>query len=133
MPGGEDEVREVVQAFFEAWVERDFEAMLDICQTTWADKPWASRARLENMFSLDITGFVLAEPDVRRDGVVVDVPVRVVVGPGRTADLVARVLCERAPMRPDPEGEWGVNPVSVIRGLAEQVGAGAPGAGPGVG
>ena len=110
----------VVDNFFKAWRDKDWTKMLSVCQKSWAVrnseavlKGWFETRPIESFKILGFEGFRPVMGDV------------VVVLDGKTS-VRARVIKEKAPTRrfivfgdmqnnPSEQGEWGVNPISVLR------------------
>lgn len=108
--------------FLAAWKARDWDAMLKCCQKTWVSK--GDRAErieaLEDLFG----GYSLIHYQVKAEPK--EVPsemafkLRLCTQIRRRPGSVKRdpptecmVIRESAPYMPSPEGDWGVNPLSV--------------------
>jgi len=70
-------------------------------------------------FSVDDTPADSKVPEVFGD-CMVDLPFHIEVRAsgdrGYSMSGIARMICERGYMKPDPKGKWGVNPISMARG-----------------
>jgi len=109
------EARNKLEAFLKAWKDRDFSAMMDTCQMTWAYTK--SEEDLKQHFgsedwlikSYSITSFSNVS-NVKKS-----FTMELTFSDGRIQRHAAVVICESDPYKPAPFGAWGVNPVSVIR------------------
>jgi hypothetical protein len=104
-----------VTAFCHGWRKQDAGAMWDAAQKTW--KYNNSRRDLRMFQNTPLMSFKLLEPTEVSE-VMVDVPVEVVLRVGqkpRKETRVMRVIAEKAPFKPNVDGDWGVNPVSALR------------------
>ena len=105
----------------------NFEKMVELCQKSWADdlvdEP---EKRLKDIFGpLEKINVKVGKP-VPKSAVWVNVPVDFVYrheGKEKNVKLIASVICETAPYKPSVNGEWGINPTSLLRdwqGLRKQ-------------
>jgi len=107
--------------FFYAFKERNPDKMLEVCQKTWKSKPKA-REKLELWFgTLFLKGMKITEIK-RISDTVYDVTARVGIKPRKQQQslvtlVTGRVICESHPYTPSKMGTWGVNPLSVLKGL----------------
>ncbi len=106
-------VKETVTSFFQAWKDFDKKKMYSLTQHTWRSEH--TKKDISNLFSTRIKKYKIT--DIREHTPTVydvDVDVRF---KGKDIKLTARLICEAAPYTPSIDGEWGVNPVSVIRNI----------------
>lgn len=132
---------QATKAFVASWGNQDFGAMLGTVQPSWRigrnhaavqereahedNVGYTARARLEMWFGDDKLIMADVDSDVQKvdikefSDVMVDVPVELVIKDrfGRLSRQrrVVRVICEDESGSPTPDGEWKVNPVSVMR------------------
>ena len=110
----ENKAKEAVKVFMEAWKKGDHKAMLEACNHTYrvANTFQNVRAALPGSIkSYEITGVEQVSE------VMYDVQVKVTVSGRRKQPVSARVICETAPFKPSTYGNFGVNPLSIRKGL----------------
>jgi hypothetical protein len=106
---------DVVNAFCNAWMAKDWAKMLTVCQKSWAArydaatlKGWFESRPIQSFKIVGFEGFRPVMGDV------------VVMLDGKTV-VRARLIKENPPTfggmqnNPSEDGEWGVNPISVLR------------------
>jgi len=105
------EHNDALQAFLKAWQNEDFKKMFRFSQKTW--KEGKSEKHIEALFSPNkMKGFnVFSYAYV--SGVAMKYNVDITLANGTRIMSVINVICEIAPGKPAPYGEWGVNPASV--------------------
>ncbi len=103
--------------FFEAWEKRNWKAMVRFCQLSWVALPDDREATLSLQFRYKLLGAKILKTEkiseVTRD-ISVEIHYKDIIIKKRTRRKV-RLICELAPMKPSPEGQWGVNPISMMR------------------
>ena len=111
----------VVTDFMKAWRKKDFEKMKRYCQKTWIEESKISLSEMLKSFELrswkilktvgvgETCRDVNLNLTLERNGKWIKM--------SALCKVTARTICEVAPYEPDLSGEWGVNPVSLLRGL----------------
>jgi hypothetical protein len=108
-------VKESAEVFFQSWKDRKWDKMFEVCQKTWGYTK--TEEDLEEQFSTPewkikdykITGFTNVS-NVKRS-----YTIELTFADGRIERHAAILICEKAPYSPAAFGDWGVNPVSVLR------------------
>jgi hypothetical protein len=111
---------ETTKNFMNAWKDSNWSEMLENSQITWR-----SRGRnksidlLKGWFYLkDLTTFKILKTEKISDSCV-DMTLKIsylyYISNLKETKIKARVICETGPYKPDPEGKWGVNPISILR------------------
>ena len=109
----EDKAKELLTKFLEAWVEKDYAKMFDLTNKTW--KANKSKDNVEMLLVDAIKAFKIGE--IREySPTVYDIDLKVVFK-GKRKSLTARLICETSPHHTSVGGEFGVNPISLIRRL----------------
>ena len=110
---------ETVKKFMKAWKYSNWSEMLLYTQKTWRSKENNSGEMLKNWFYLkDLLTFkILKRNQISESCVDVLLSIRYVFGDSKLKEtkIRARVICETEPYKPDPEGTWGINPISILR------------------
>lgn len=106
-------------AFLVAWKAEDWRAMAEACQQTWRSNHEDALAFLTARFGrMRLVSWEVEEavepPDLVK-GVVVDVTVALHFLDLWDGTYSFRVICEVGPYKANPEGTWGVNPISQRR------------------
>ena len=107
-----------VSKFMETWRKKDFSKMRSHLQKTYLDGPEIMDLA-ESLGDIDIKSWKIMK-SARIGQTCKDVTVNVVFGQNGTTNkrrLKIRVICETAPYQPSLLGDWGVNPISVMRRL----------------
>lgn len=114
--------------FAKAWQDRDFGRMLDFCQKTWLETN--HNATIGNVSAtfrgLDLLNLVyverLTDEEMNKKGlnpeVIADLKVCVKIKVGKkckTKLFLPRLVKESGPYIADPNGQWGINPVSAFK------------------
>jgi|GEM_PF-4567615 len=101
--------------FYKAWKEADWEALSKASQVSWVESMPKSRELLKNMFQFRLTNAEIIEEKMLNNVVFAAmVKAEFLIARGVVKNTVndVRVICEKEPMLPSPDGEWGVNPNS---------------------
>jgi len=111
--------KKTLEAFLEAWLAKDYEAMTKRCNITWVIDGWSFFATATDFIKASFMHLELKEYKIghieRIGEAMMAYPVEVRINT-RKATFKANVLCEIAPYSPDVlNGTWGVNPVSVTQ------------------
>jgi len=110
---------ETVKKFMDAWKDSNWSEMLKYTQKTWRSKENNNSELLKNWFYLkDLLTFkILKINQISESCVDVLLGIGYMFGNSKLKEtkIRARVICEIEPYKPDPTGEWGVNPISILR------------------
>jgi len=110
---------ETVKKFMKAWKDREWSEMFRYTQKTWRSKENNNSELLKNWFYLKdlLTWKILKINQISESCVDVLLGIRYVFGDSKLKEtkIRARVICETEPYKPDPEGTWGINPISILR------------------
>ena len=107
---------DVLSDYFDAWRDGDWQKMLDCCQISWREsrpdpiadlKTWHGYKLIEaEILNMAILSIVSIQGKVR-------IKYHIARNTPREIEAYPMLICEKAPLLPDPEGEWGVNPLSM--------------------
>lgn len=115
--------------YLQAWKDEDWLKMGEYTQLTWKDRQTNLLNTLKDKHNFfKIKKFTIGEnvpiPGLN-NSVCVDIKAKIhyMVPKGdkkfrntiKTKSLLARIICEKEPGRADPNGTWGVNPISIFR------------------
>ena len=103
-----------VDNFLRTWKKKDFSEMENFIQKTWL--AGTQLMSLDIFKNLDVRSWKI-QKSVKIGEACKDVIVNVTFKQNGKRKLNIRTLCEIAPYTPDLSGDWGVNPVSVMRRL----------------
>lgn len=101
--------------FYSAWKEKDWEAFGNSVQLSWIESMPKARDLLKKMFSFPLISAEIEESRALNNVVfaaMVKVEYFIARGVTKSITCDVRVICEKEPMLPAPDGEWGVNPNS---------------------
>jgi hypothetical protein len=105
-----------VSKLFESWINKDFEEAEKYIQKTWLSH--SHENEFKNMFGgFELTDFYIYDKETITD-CREEVDFRVdVLFKGKIRSLYGKVntIRENAPYEPSPDGEWGINPISLLR------------------
>lgn len=105
--------------FMNAWKDGNWSEMLENTQKTWRSKENHNSELLKSWFSLkDLLTFkVLRMEGISNSCVDVLLSIRYVFGESKLKEtkIMARVICETEPYKPSDTGEWGVNPIGILK------------------
>ena len=108
-----NKAKATIEKFLQAWKDYDIDKMYDLSQQTW--KFQYSKKVFKGFFQSRIKAFTINE--IREFTPTVfdlDITIRV---KGQQRKITARLICETSPYTPSVDGEFGVNPISVIKNL----------------
>ncbi len=105
--------KEVLEKFLLDWSELNYDKMYQNCTKTWCLNN--SKKNLKSLLHTRIKKYKILEV-MHLSDVMYDVNVKVRIK-GDEKIIKARLLCEEAPFKPSLDGDLGVNPVSLLRGL----------------
>ena len=111
---------DTLKNFMNAWKDSNWLEMFENSQITWR-----SRGRnkgvdlLKGWFYLkDLTTFKILKTEKISD-TCVDVTLRIsylyYISNLKETKIRARIICETEPYKPDKNGTWGINPLSILR------------------
>lgn len=103
--------------FLEAWEKRNWKVMLKYCQISWRTLLPDAEKTLYFQFRNKLLSAKILKTEKVSD-VTRDISVEIYykdINIKRRIRRKARLICETAPMQPSPNGEWGVNPTSMMR------------------
>ncbi|HUS49105.1 MAG TPA: hypothetical protein VMZ91_03015 [Candidatus Paceibacterota bacterium] len=105
--------------FMSAWKDSNWSEMLKSTQKTWRSKKNNDSELLKNWFYLkDLLTFKVLKIDQISDSCVdVLLSIRYIFGDSKLKEtkIRARVICETEPYKPSKTGEWGINPIGMLR------------------
>lgn len=110
---------DALKNFMNAWKDSNWSEMLKNTQKTWRSKENNNSELLKNWFYLkDLLTFkILKINQISESCVDVLLSIRYVFGDSKLKEMKikARVICETEPYKPNKDGTWGVNPLSILR------------------
>jgi len=115
--------QETLSKFFSAWQDCHWAEMAEHCQLTWRSHHSDPAHQIEVMFARPVAGFEIGHSDVISN-CCEHVWFKLAIGKGFGAQRLegwANVICETGAYQPDPTGQWGVNPVSVLKAIADAI------------
>lgn len=108
-----------IRGFFDNWKARDFVRMAAFTQKTWrAPKGSSAKQALSSLFgSWRIKNWSPAGKPEAIEGseCFMAVPILLETTTGERMICRTMLICEEAAMKPSKDGDWGVNPISVLR------------------
>lgn len=110
------EPRAVLKRFLEEWEKRDWAGMAKDTQKSWVLAMPDPEEMLKAVFSYKpIEATLVREAMLSNVAYACILNVRYLVARGVSADVQfdVRVICEIDKLMPSPDGDWGVNPVSL--------------------
>lgn len=113
--------KQTLTRFINAWRDGDFEKMHKLCQLTWSHQHTVSE--LSDMLgAYRPQGWVIINytpaPTIEAVDVAFKCDIKNVnTGELKTVNLTARIVPETEPYINDKHGTYGVNPISVMKGL----------------
>lgn len=111
------DVIEILKTFLNHWITGEWEDAFKGCQKTWADKK--SCDDLQSLLPNDLQSFDIIS-FTNLGNVRYEIKVKLTFASGNSSIRVANMICETGPYQPAPYGQWGVNPVSILRSLEEK-------------
>ena len=109
---------ETVKKFMKAWRDRDWSEMFRYTQKTWQSKGGNNPPSLMDWFGpKKLTKTKIIDVYEISD-CCVDITLKIsylFISNLKETKIKARVICETEPYKPSKDGEWGVNPVSILR------------------
>lgn len=98
--------------FCQAWTKQDFDTMYIFCTKTW--KGNHSRSELKKLIIGGIKEFKIGA--INAIACVCDIKLSV-THKNKIRSLDVRLIKEKGIRKPSVDGEWGVNPISLIKNL----------------
>lgn len=110
-----EKVKETIDNFMKAWKEQDRKAMHSLCTKTY--KVGNTEFQLKGLLPHQIASYKVGKIEKSTE-VVYDATVSVKLkGSAKPREIKVRSVCEIAPWKPSLDGDWGVNPISALKGL----------------
>lgn len=113
--------QETLSKFFSAWKDSQWAEMAEHSQLTWRSHHSDPAHQIEGMFARPLGGFEVGQSEVISD-CCEHVSFKLSLGKGFSGQRIegwANVIRETGAYEPDPTGQWGVNPVSVLKAIAD--------------
>ncbi|MBA7574161.1 hypothetical protein ES695_08255 [Candidatus Atribacteria bacterium 1244-E10-H5-B2] len=109
---------ETVKKFMKAWRNRDWSEMFRYTQKTWQSKGGNNPPSLMDWFGpKKLTKTKIIDVYEISD-CCVDITLKIsylFISNLKEAKIRARVICETEPYKPNKDGTWGINPLSILR------------------
>jgi len=113
-----EDIKETIEKFMSAWKNGEYKELHQLCTKTY--KVGNTSKQLEAILNQNITSFKVGKAEKSTD-VVYDVEISVrtkgMRKKAKSKTITARLVKESKPFRPSETGEWGVNPISVLKGI----------------
>lgn len=109
---------ETVKKFMKAWKDRDWSEMFRYAQKTWQSKEGNNPPLLMGWFGPRklIKTEIIGENKISDSCVDITLKISYLfISNLRKTKIKARVICETEPYKPSKAGEWGVNPIGILR------------------
>ena len=107
------EMEKVVTEFMDAWSNNDWYEMLIRTQKTWQSKSSSDAKMIFDLFG----GQKIESYEIGMGREISSMCYDIIVTINKEKRTVARVIKERSPYTPSVEGEWGINPISMLNPL----------------
>lgn len=105
------DLRECLESFFDYWGKCDAISALKQCQLTWINN---TREPLQRIRYL-IVGLELKEYDIKEIKMITPVSAECEVSINKGKPAFINLIKEIAPYQPSEKGQWGINPISVLK------------------
>jgi len=105
-------MKKVLERFLKYWKKRNYQRMYNLCQKTWVSKH--TKGELMNMFkSVDLEDYNILEiewdkPEIKKVKLGLKIN-------GVYKITHVNVICEIKAFKPSAKGNWGVNPISLLK------------------
>ena len=106
-------VRNRIEQFLQSWKDNNHMRMYELTSKTWMSKN--SKKKLKQLLPKRIKSYKIESIEVYSE-CIYDVNIILRIS-GKTKNVTARMLCELDAFKPSLDGEFGVNPISIIRNL----------------
>ena len=103
----------VIEEFLKSWLKGDYTNMYELTNKTWSSKH--TKKQLKKLIPNRIKSYKIEAIDEFSE-CIYDVKITLRIS-GNTKKVNARMLCEIDAFKPSIEGEFGVNPISIINKL----------------
>ena len=103
--------------FLYAWQQKDWNRMVKFTQKTWQSNQQDPAKYLFNAFGFkNLLGAEITKKEtIGEANIKIEAIIYYALGPEiEKKKGTANIICETAPDTPDPNGEWGVNPISTL-------------------
>jgi len=115
---------EVLKAFLQGWIDKDYDKMFEHSQLTW--KQGRDVKQLQTLFSfVQLKSFKVISTGTL-SSVARRFATELTLDEGTKVVSVINVICEAEPYKPRTYGTWGVNPISVQNVVQKPVKKPAP-------
>lgn len=116
-----EKYQQTLTLFLNAWHDGDFEQMHKLCQLTWSHRHTVNDLH-DMLGAYRPVGWVITNytpaPTIEAVDVAFKCDVRNINAAGQTTlNLTARIVPETEPYKNDKHGTYGVNPISILKGL----------------
>ena len=113
------EAKEIAMKFLDCWRDREWYKMLEYTQISWKKLSKRPATRLKVIFGwAELKSYKMARAkkisDVCYD-IKAEIRYRTIRRKYISEPIILRVICEKGYMKPDVNGAWGVNPLSLFR------------------
>jgi hypothetical protein len=107
---------DTVKSFLRCWSANHFDGADMLLQRTWIERNPGWLAWMQRIFQYRILTKWEIIKQSRIGDACIDVHVQVTIN-GKKSQIKIRVLCETAAYKPDINGQWGINPISILKGM----------------
>lgn len=115
-----DNIKNICSKFLKAWQDEDYESMKDLLQKTWTSKQEditentkdLLKSHPVNKYEIQDIRYNNKANDVLDLEIFADAKIKV-----SDKDISIRLVKEKAPYKPSEDGQWGINPISVLKEL----------------
>lgn len=104
----------IITEFCKAWRSLNYAKMYDLCQKTW--KSNHTKADLKKLIVGRIKGHVIQSSTIQSNNCIGDTELKVKINK-KVKQIKVRCIKELGARKPSVDGEWGINPISLIRNL----------------
>jgi len=104
--------------FLTAWKDKDWDRMAEFTQITWRSNEENPAEMLNAVYGFkDLLGAEIIRKEEWGSDAAVKITATIYyrIAQVEKKTITAMVICETAPYEPNPEGKWGVNPISTMR------------------
>jgi len=109
-----------VYRFLEAWTAKDWCAMLENAQKSWVLAQDTPLEALKAILSYNLKDYKVLGSDQLNsvvNAITVILTIGIARGVTKNKTVTIRTISEIQPLLPSPDGEWGVNPITVAMGI----------------
>lgn len=112
----------ILRKYLKAYIKRDFKSMAKLTQITWASKSANPKEEIEKMLgNMILIDFEIGDFIYNKKEMAFDIPYIAKFKldlPGekiKSYSCSAMIIKETNPYKPNVRGNWGVNPISMLR------------------